>query len=85
MATVLVVVVDVQTHEADEMPLAEDDHVLEELATTAPDPPLGGSVLPWAAIRDANGIDAERPHERHDRAEDCIAIEDQILRRRVVW
>ncbi len=64
MATVLVVVIDVQTREADEadeMPLAEDDHVLEELATTAPDPPLGGSVLPWAAIRGANGIDAKRP------------------------
>ena len=58
MATVLVVVIDVQTREADEMPLAEDDHVLEELATTAPDPALGGSVLPWAAIRGASGIAA---------------------------
>ena len=38
------------------MPLAEDNDVLEKLATAMPDPALGGSVLPRAAIGDATGF-----------------------------
>ena len=45
MATV-VVVGDVAPYEPDEMALAEDDDMLENLAAAAPDPTLGGSVLP---------------------------------------
>ncbi|GEM_PF-6838370 len=51
MAAVLVIVGDVSSHESDEMALAYD--VLEELAPTAADPALGGSILPRAAIRGA--------------------------------
>ncbi len=46
MATVLVIVGDVSSHESDEMTLAQNYDVLEELAPTAADPALGGSVLP---------------------------------------
>ncbi len=51
MATVLVVVADVRPHEPDQMALAEDHDVREELAPTAADPALGGSVLPRTAKR----------------------------------
>ena len=43
------IVADVSSHEPDEMTCAENHHVLKELATAAADPPLRGSVLPWAA------------------------------------
>ena len=50
MTTILVVVADVCPHEPDEMALAEDYDMLEELATTISDPALGGTVLPRAPI-----------------------------------
>ena len=56
VATVLMIVADVSSHEPDEMTCAENHHVLKELATAAADPPLRGSVLPWAAKRSANGF-----------------------------
>ena len=46
MTTVLVIVSDVSSHGSDEMALAQNYDVLEELAPTAADPALGGSVLP---------------------------------------
>ena len=48
VATVLVIVADVSSHESDEMKCAENHDVLKELATAAADPPLRSSVLPWA-------------------------------------
>ena len=45
MAAIFVVVANVGPYEANEMTLAEDDYVLEELATTAADPALGKQVL----------------------------------------
>ena len=47
VATVLVIVADVSSHEPDEMTCAENHDVLKELATAAADPPLRGSVLPF--------------------------------------
>ena len=47
VATVLMIVADVSSHEPDEMTCAENHDVLKELATAAADPPLRGSVLPW--------------------------------------
>ncbi len=51
VATVLVIVADVGSHEPDEMTFAKDHDVLKELATTAPDPTFGRPVLPWTAVR----------------------------------
>ena len=66
MATVLVIVSDVSSHESDEMALAQNYDVIEELAPTAADPALGGSVLPRAAIRGANRLCAHGPYELDD-------------------
>ena len=77
VATVLVIVADVSSHEPDEMTCAENHDVLKELATAAADPPLRSSVLPWAAKRSANGFCARCFDELDDRsAKDEIAIED---------
>ena len=40
VATVLMIVADVSSHEPDEMTCAENHDVLKELATAAADPPL---------------------------------------------
>ena len=56
VATVLMIVADVSSHEPDEMTCTENHDVLKELAAAAADPPLRGSVLPWAAKRSANGF-----------------------------
>ena len=50
VATVLMIVADVSSHEPDEMTCADNHDVLKELATAAADPPLRGSVLPWAVL-----------------------------------
>ena len=85
MATIFVVVVDVQTYETNEMPLAEDHDMLEQLSTTTQDPALGDSVLPGTPIRGTNGIDAECSDELDDApAEDGVTVEDEIPRRGVV-
>ena len=85
MATVFVVVADVGPYEANEMTLAEDDYVLEELSTTAADPALGRPVLPRAAVGDANRLCAHRLDELdYGGAEDRVAVKDEVSRRGIV-
>ena len=85
VATVLMIVADVSSHEPDEMTRAENHDVLKELATAAADPPLRSSVLPWAAKRSANGFCARCFDELDDpSAKDEVAIEDEIFRSGVV-
>ena len=82
---ILVVVADVCAHESNEMALAEDDDVVEELSTAAADPALRGSVLPWAAKRSADRFCAHCLDELDDRgAKDGVAIEYEISRSGVV-
>ena len=79
------IVADVSSHEPDEMTCTENHDVLKELATAAADPPLRGSVLPWAAKRSANGFCARCLDELDDRSvKDEVAIEDEISRSGVV-
>ena len=79
------IVADVSSHEPDEMTCAENHHVLNELATAAADPPLRGSVLPWAAKRSANGFCARCLDELDDRSVKAeVAVADEISRSGVV-
>jgi hypothetical protein len=85
VATVFVVVADIGTDEPNEMPFTENDDVLEELATAADDPALGGPVLPRTAIRDANWLRAHGLDELgHRGAEYRVAVKDEVSRRGVV-
>ena len=47
VATVLMIVADVSSHEPDEMTCAENHHVLKELATAAADPVLCQNSALW--------------------------------------
>ncbi len=43
-----VVVVDVITQQAMQVPLIQDDHVIEKFPASTADPSLGDPILPWA-------------------------------------
>ena len=60
MTTVLVVVTEIRAHEPHEVPLAKDDDVFKNLASTISDPAFCRSILPRASIRGANGTYPER-------------------------
>ena len=78
MGSVLVVVGDVLADQAEQMPLAKHDDVIQQFAAQSADPPLGESVLPRRARRDPQLADAEVVHAGVEYgAEDGIAIADQ--------
>ena len=56
MASIFVVIADVRPNQTNEMTLAEDHDVIEELAPAAADPALGRSVLPRTAVGNRTGF-----------------------------
>ena len=57
------------------MALAEDNDMLENLAAAAPDPTLGGPILPWAAKGCAHWLCTHCFDEPDDRgAENRVAV-----------
>ena len=49
MSTVFVVMADVFFQQPSQVPLVENDHVVEQVPTHTPDPALGDAVLPWTS------------------------------------
>jgi len=47
--SVFVVVIDVFAQQAMQVPLIQDDHVIQHLSTSAADPSLGDPILPWTS------------------------------------
>ena len=85
MATILVVVADVRPHKPDQMALAKEHDVREELAPAVSDPAFCGSILPGAAKGRTHWLCTHQLDEPHDRrAEDRVAVKDEISRRGVV-
>jgi hypothetical protein len=82
---VVMVVADVFGHEPFEMPLVEDDDVIEQVPAAVADKALGDAVLPRASEAGPLGLNAEALHCVDDIfAEVRRPVEDQILRCRVV-
>ena len=50
MTTIVMVIRQVRTNELPEVSVAQDDHVLEQLPPTAPDPSLRHRILPGTAL-----------------------------------
>jgi len=85
MSSVVMVITDVLVHQAFQMPLVQDDHMVEQIAAAVSNPALGNAVLPRAAEAGSFGLDAEAFHRFDDFAVELrSAIKDQITRRRVV-
>ena len=59
MSAAGVIVVDVLSQGSREVPLVEDDHVVETLAANATNHPFDVRILPWRARRRPNLVDAE--------------------------
>ena len=79
MNSVLVMVLHVLANQTPQMWFVQRDHVVEKLAPTTPDPPLGRSILPRRLNTGALRIQACRLQERdHIPVELRIMVEDHI-------
>ena len=82
---VLVVVADVLVHQAFQMPLIYDDHVVEQVTAAVADPTFGDAILPRTAVAGSLRLDAEALYcVDHFFIELCAAIKDQVARCGVV-
>src|ERR1035437_4346494 len=85
MSAVLVVKADVIIHEAFQMLLVQNDHMVEKIPAAVADPAFGDTVLPRTSEARSLGLNAEGLHRiDHLRVEAGTAIKDQILGCRVV-
>src|ERR1039458_6725184 len=85
MCPVLVVVTDVLVHQTFQMPLVQDDQMIEQITATVTDPALGDTVLPWTSEAGSFWLDAEGLQGVDDFfVEVRAAIKDQVAGRRVV-
>jgi len=74
-------IVHVLSHESEQMPLAEYDHVVEQFATQRADPSFGVSVLPRRIRRNLYLLDAQVFEARVEGGTvDAIAVSNQIRR-----
>jgi len=79
-----VVVVHVLPKYSPEVPVIEDDHMVEAFPTDRPDHPLDKWVLPWGSLSGPNLFDSQRCYPAHeDGAVDPVSIPDEILGGRV--
>jgi hypothetical protein len=58
MRTISVVIGDVCSEHSSEMPVVEDDDMIEHLTTETPDEPLAVRILPWTLRGDLHFFDA---------------------------
>ena len=72
MRTVFVMVTDVLTHEALQMPLVEDDYMVEQIPSAATDPALRKTILPGEGPNGGDNLFAKV----------SSSIEDQVARSR---
>src|SRR5437868_15392839 len=74
MRSILVVVAHVFCHESLEMPLIEDNYVIQQVSSATPNPALSNPVLPRAAIRGAHRSASHLP-----RGGDYVAAELRVV------
>ncbi len=81
MSAAGVIVVDVLSQDSPEVPLVEDDHVVETLAANATNHPFDVRILPWRARRRPNLVDAEsRDAPAELRSIDSISVSQHEAR-----
>jgi hypothetical protein len=81
MRSVLVVVVDVVVHQALQMSLVENDHMIEQFSAAAPHESLRNTVLPGTLKAGSFGLDAEGPDILNNLFIEVLgAVEDQMAR-----
>src|SRR5215471_11396047 len=74
MSTVLMVIEQVGKHQSFEMPLIEDDHVVQQVASATSYPALSNTVLPRTAKGRSSWPASHVPHSRnHLGSKLCVA------------
>src|ERR1035437_1837621 len=85
VSAIFVIVADVLVHQTLQMPLVQDDHMIEQITATVTNPALGNTVLPRASETGPPGLDTEALHSIDDLLiEVCSAIENQVSRSGIV-
>ena len=78
MRPVLVIIEQVGRHKSFEMPLIEDDHVVQQVASATSYPALSNTVLPRTAKGCASWLASHVSHSRnHIGAKLGVAVEEQ--------
>ena len=76
MSSVLMVVEQVRRHQPFEMPLIQNDHVIQQVASAASHPTLSNTVLPGTAKGRARWLASHVSHGRnHIGAKLCVSVE----------
>src|SRR5947208_4159554 len=76
MRPVLVIVVQVRGHQPFEMPLIQDNHVVQQVASATSHPALSNTVLPRTAKGRASWLASYVPYSRnHIGSKLCVAVE----------
>ncbi len=76
MRPVLMIVEQVGRHQPFEMPLIQDDHVVQQVASATSHPALRNTVLPRTAKGRASWLASHVPHSRkHLGSKLCVAVE----------
>ncbi len=85
MRSVVVVVTEVLVHKTLQVPLIENDDMIQEVSSTIPDPALGNAVLSRASEAGSFGLNTETLYgAQHLVIEVCGSVKDQIFWRGVV-
>src|SRR6516162_2200534 len=85
MGSVLVVVAEVIFHQPSQMPLVQNNDVVQQVSTHASDPALRDAVLPRTSEGGSDGQDPLILHWRHDISVELrVTVENQELLRLVI-
>src|SRR5664279_2978659 len=78
MSPVFVIVEQIQRHQPFQMPLIQDDHVVQQVAPATSYPALRNPVLPWTAKGSASWLASHLPHSRnHIGSKLSVSVEEQ--------
>jgi hypothetical protein len=76
MSPVLVIIEQVRRHQPFQMPLIQDDHVVQQVASATSHPVLRNTVLPRTAKGRSSWLASHIPHSRnHLGSKLCVAVE----------
>ncbi len=76
VSPVLMIVEQVRRHQLFEMPLIQDNHVVQQVALATSHPALRNTVLPRTAKGRASWLTSHVPHSRnHIGAKLCVSVE----------
>src|SRR5208337_151372 len=85
MGSVVLVVIDVLIHQALQMAIIENDHMVEQIPAAVADPSFGNTILPGTLDAGSFGLNPEAPYRLNNAVTKVRAtVEDQVARRGII-